>query len=171
MELKDFAKVDENGGLVLDDAAFNKALNSFVDSSVSKAVDTAKTNWEKKANEAKLSEEEKLAQARQEFEIFMRDEKKKINQEKAKAKLTGKNFTKEEIEVMLEAINDDESSLKSVDIFVAQRDKVLADYKQKLIEEMQTKQAPTTPVPSGDEEPTEHKTQKPSRRQILENYV
>ena len=170
MELKDFAKVDENGALVLDNEAFSKSLSSYVDSSVSKAVDSARANWEKKANEAKLSEAEKFAQEKQEFEQFMKTERGNINKEKAKAKLAGKNFTKEEIEVMLEAVNDDEASLKSVDVFVAQRDKVLADYKQKLLEEMQTKQDNSTPIPTPDETPTDNKPNKPSRQQILAKY-
>jgi len=170
MELKDFAKVDENGGLVLDNDAFNKSLNSYVDSSISKAIESAKANWEKKANEAKLSEEEKFAQAKQDFEIFMRNEKKSINQEKAKAKLSGKDFTKEEIDVLIESVTDDANSLKSVDVFVSQREKVLAGYKQKLIEELQTKQDSKPVPPAADNEPTEHKTHSRTRQEILNNY-
>lgn len=169
MELQEFAKVDETGALALDNDGFEKSLSSYVDSAVLKAVESARKNWEKKANDAKLSEAEKFAKEKEEFNLYMQTEKANINKEKARAKLTGKSFTEEEIDTILGGITDNADSLKTVDIFVAQRDKVLADYKQKIIEEMQTKKASETPV--AQSVPTEHKsTGGLSRQEILNKY-
>jgi hypothetical protein len=139
MELKDFATIDENGALALDNDSFTKSLNSYVDSAVSKAVETAKTNWEKKTNEAKMSEQEKFVKEKEDFATYKQTEMTNINREKARTKLSGKNFTEDEINVIISNITDNADTLNNIDVFVSQRDKVLADYKQKIIEEMQTK--------------------------------
>ena len=169
MELKDFAKVDENGALALDNDAFTKALSSYVDTAVGRAVESAKNNWEKKASDAKLSEAEKFAKEREEFALFMQTEKANINKEKARTKLAGKNFTEDEVTELLKAITDNADTLASVDVFVAQREKVLADYKQKIIEEMQTKKD-ANPLPIPEVHTTEQPKSGFSKQDILNMY-
>ena len=150
MEL-DYASFMENN----EDGSFKaldkKKLESYVDSLISKGVNSGVESYKAKIAQEqereKMTADEKLSAERKEFEKLQAEwEKTRKSQmrdiviEKAKAKLAS-NFSQSEVELFTKHITDDEKeSIAYIDSLVAERTKFLEDSKKKIIEELQSKQ-------------------------------
>lgn len=152
LDYASFMENNEDGSI----KSFDKSkLESYVDSLISKGVNSGVESYKakvaKEQEREKMSADEKLSAERKEFEKLQaeweqtrKSQMRDIVIEKAKAKLAS-NFSESEIELFTKHITDDEKeSLAYVDSLVAERTKFLEESKKKLIEELQSKQPPTT---------------------------
>ena len=132
-------------------------MASYIDSLVSKGVESYKSKVAKEQELAKMSDQEKMAQQMQEFEktkaeweATMKAQKREIVVEKASAKL-GNNFSEEEKKILLKYVTDDEKdSLKYIDSLVAERTKFIDEKTKSIIEELQSKQPTSTVEANSD---------------------
>ena len=126
-------------------------LTSYIDSCISKGVESYKAKVQKEQETAKLTEEEKLTKEREDFENLkreweqtMKSQKRDLVVEKAKAKLSSK-FSETEIKLLTSNVTDDEkTSMKYIDDLIAERDKFLEESKNKIMQELQSKQPRVT---------------------------
>lgn len=142
MDIQKFVTTKEDGTFEINSSAFQ----SEFDAEISRAVETYKNGKGKQEireqleAEAKLTAEDKLKQERAEFENYVKTAKIELNVEKAKAKLEGKGFDKDELSVILSTINEDVKTLENIDKLVAARQKVLEQVKANAIQELQQSQ-------------------------------
>ena len=143
MDIQKFVTTKEDGSWEIDKEGFQSAF----DAEISRAVEKFKNGKGKEEirqqleQEAKLSAEEKLKQEREEFEAYKLQAKIELNKEKAKAKMEGKGFSDDELEILLSTINEDsEKSLETVDKLIKAREAVLEQTKQSAIQGLQQSQ-------------------------------
>jgi hypothetical protein len=144
-DFSSFMQKGEDGAI----SSFDETkFNSFIDSEISKAVESFKTKFEKEQARASMNEQEKLQeqlkefeQAKAEFEASMKAQKTELVKTKAETKLKSANFTDKEIELLTKYVTEDEkASLAVIDEMIAERTKYMDDSKKKIIEELQGKQ-------------------------------
>lgn len=175
MDIQKFVMTKEDGSMEIDKEGFQSAL----DAEISRAVEKFKNGKGKEEirqqleQEAKLSAEEKLKQEREEFEAYKLQSKIELNREKAKAKMEGKGFSEEELEILLSTIGEDsEKSLETVDKLIKAREVVLEQTKQSAIQGLQQSQQSASKIlvkPDGSKD----ESAKPvgwTQSEILGNY-
>ena len=143
-------------------------MTSYIDSLVSKGVDSYKAKVAKEQEIAKMTNEEKLAaqmkeleKAKADWEETRKAQKREIVVERAKSKLNN-NFSETEIELLIKNVTDDEKeSMKYIDALVAERVKFVEANKKAIIEELQSKQ-PKSSVQTNTE--TAKNNQQPAKR-------
>ena len=143
-----FIEKNDDGSVKAVDEA---KMTSYIDSLVSKGVESYKAKVAKEQELAKLSDQEKVAQqlkeveiAKSEWEKTMKAQKRDIVVEKAKAKL-GDNFSDEEKVLYTKFLNDDEKeSMKYIDSVIAERNKFLEGKTKSIIEGLQSQQPTST---------------------------
>lgn len=146
MNINDFVRLNSDGELEVDNASFESMFTAEVNRAVEKyrngkGKDEIRKQLEE---EAKLTAEEKLKSEREEFERYKLETKIEINRTKARARLEGKGFTDKEVEFFLSTVNDDEDkSLKNIDILIGERAKFVEDTRKSAIENLQTQQQTT----------------------------
>lgn len=143
MNIENFVKVNEDGDLDIDKAAFQSALDAEISRAVDKyAKGKGRDEIRKQLEEeAKLTADEKLKAEREEFEEYKKSETIKLNQEKAKAKLEGKGFSEKEIEYLLGNVGiDSEKSMATLNTLIEERTKFVEETKKKAIESLQQQQ-------------------------------
>lgn len=143
--LSDFVKVDEQGNVTYDEAAFNAEL----DRARNEASTTARTNAEKELRKnltaeikqeieeaAKLSAEEKLAKREEALKAQYKDfYSKKFRDHITSSKL----FSDEECDVYMGLLGDDyDKSVESVDKIIAARKQYNETYEKQVRQELQT---------------------------------
>lgn len=167
MDYSMYLTQNEDGTQSFDKAGFEKAMQSEIDSAVSKGVDSFKKSYEQKLAQEKMSEQERFEAEKKEFEAYKISAKKEIITAKAKAKLEGKEFSKAEIDTLLGFVTDDEeASLKVIDTMVSEREKLIEENNKKFLEELQKKQ----PTPKTDANADENgKTAEPVKRKSAED--
>lgn len=161
MDLKNYAKLDENGKIVYDLEAFNAEL----DRERNKASETATSNTEKKlrttlekelrekiANEEKMTAEEKVKAERE----LLAQERLAFNKERVKNVYTSSNlFKDEEIAIFEKFITDDyEASLKIANDMVNSRKTYHENYEREFLAKMQSEE-PRNNGGSGGKKETE----------------
>lgn len=172
MDYSMYLKTNEDGTQSFDKVGFDKALQSEIDSAVSKGVETFKKSYEKKIESDKMTEREKFDAERKEFEEYRINAKKEIVSAKAKSRLEGKGFSENEITTLLNFVSDDEeASLKIIDTMVTERTKLLEDNNKKVLEQLQKQQpkvSTTSNTKAGEENKKPAKTW--SKDEILKAY-
>lgn len=149
-----FLQKDENGSITSFDES---KMASYIDSLVSKGVDSYKAKVAKEQEMSKLDGEQRLAKQMEEFEaskkeweISMKNQRRDLVVEKAKAKLAN-DFSETEIELFTKNITDDEKeSLKYIDALVAERKKFLDESQKKIIEKLQSNQPSSSTESNAD---------------------
>lgn len=149
-----FLQKDDNGSITSFDES---KMASYIDSLVSKGVDSYKAKVAKEQEMAKLDGEQRLAKQMEEFEaskkeweISMKNQRRDLVVEKAKAKLAN-DFSETEIELFTKNITDDEKeSLKYIDALVAERKKFLDESQKKIIEKLQSNQPSSSTESNAD---------------------
>ena len=143
-----FMEKNEDGSIKSFDE--NK-LSSYIDSLISKGVNTGIENYKAKVakdqEREKMTADEQLAdrlkefeKAKAEWEKDYKAQRRELVIEKAKSKLSA-NFSESEIALFTQHITEDEKeSMKYIDSLVEERAKFLEESKKKLIEELQSKQ-------------------------------
>lgn len=143
-----FMEKNEDGSIKSFDE--NK-LSSYIDSLISKGVNTGIENFKAKVakdqEREKMTADEQLAdrlkefeKAKAEWEKDYKAQRRELVIEKAKSKLSA-NFSESEIALFTQHITEDEKeSMKYIDSLVEERAKFLEESKKKLIEELQSKQ-------------------------------
>lgn len=149
MNLKDYVTVKDNGEIVIDEEAYNKALETELDRARTQASTTARGNAEKDLRksiekeirsqleeEAKLSAEEKLTKERE----TLLAERKAFNVERIKHTYQKDNlFSDDEIETLLPLISENfDESLATANKLVEARIKRNSEYEKALTEKYQT---------------------------------
>ena len=145
---------DENGSITSFDES---KMASYIDSLVSKGVDSYKAKVAKEQEMSKLDGEQRLAKQMEEFEaskkeweLSMKNQRRDLVVEKAKAKLAN-DFSETEIELFTKNITDDEKeSLKYIDALVAERKKFLDESQKKIIEKLQSNQPSSSTESNAD---------------------
>lgn len=145
-KLLSFINIDENGKVVVDEAAYKAEAQSELDKARQQASDTSAANTEKKLRaeiekevkvkleeEAKLSAEEKLEAERKKFA----EEKRAFDTERIKAIYTDAGMSEAEIEVALGLIGDDsvknlETARKFADARKAANEQALKQFQEDL---------------------------------------
>lgn len=153
-----------------------KKLQSYIDSMVGQGVTAFKTKFEKEQQKASMTEQQKFDEEKAEFEKskkdfddFMRNERTQLVVAKAKVKLSGSNFTDKEIEILSKTINDDEnSSMEMIDNLISERQKLVEQIRQKVIEEIQSNH-PKTGSQSNTKDEPKHKEVKSKTSQDIKN--
>lgn len=178
LDYTSFMENNEDGSI----KSFDKSkLESYVDSLISKSINTGIENY--KAKVAKEQEREKMTADQQlaekmkdfeklqaEWETTRKNQMRELVVEKAKSKLSA-NFSESEIELFTKYINDDEKeSMKYIDSLVAERTKFLEESKKKLIEELQSKQPPSTSQSNTDNPSSNPKPVKKTSQDIKNLY-
>ena len=114
-----FLQKDENGSITSFDES---KMASYIDSLVSKGVDSYKAKVAKEQEMSKLDGEQRLAKQMEEFEaskkeweISMKNQRRDLVVEKAKAKLAN-DFSETEIELFTKNITDDEKESLEEDV-------------------------------------------------------
>lgn len=173
MDIQKFVTQNEEGKVQIDKDAFQSEL----DAEISRAVEKFKNGKGKEEirkqleEEAKLSAEDKLQQAKAEFEEYKKGEIVKLNQAKAKAKMEGKGFTEKEVDFILSTINDDETtSLSKIDELITEREQLIANTKKTAIEGLQQGQQKVSSIVVNPDGKGEQKPQGWTKNQILELY-
>ena len=149
-----FLQKDENGSITSFDES---KMASYIDSLLSKAVASYKAKVAKEQEMSKLDGEQRLAKQMEEFEaskkeweISMKNQRRDLVIEKAKAKLAN-DFSETEIELFTKNITDDEKeSLKYIDALVAERKKFLDESQKKIIEKLQSNQPSSSTESNAD---------------------
>lgn len=149
-----FLQKDENGSITSFDES---KMASYIDSLVSKGVDSYKAKVAKEQEMSKLDGEQRLAKQMEEFEaskkeweLSMKNQRRDLVVEKAKAKLAN-DFSETEIELFTKNITDDEKeSLKYIDALVAERKKFLDESQKKIIEKLQSNQPSSSTESNAD---------------------
>lgn len=121
-------------------------LGSYIDSLVSKGVESYKAKAEKEQKMAQMTGEEQMAQLRKDFEAEkanweanMKARQREFVVKQAKSRLAD-TFSETEIELLTKNVTDnEEESLKYIDSLVEERNKFNELTKQRLIEELQRK--------------------------------
>jgi len=162
--------------------SFNESkLTSYIDSLVSKGVNAGVENYKNKQAEAeklsKMSIDEQLALKQKEFdekvsqwEQTMKQQKRELVVEKAKAKL-GDNFSKEEKELYIKYLTDDEKeSMKYIDSIVAERNKFLEEKTKSILESLQKKQPVSSSQSNTANEDSPKSSVKRTQQEIKEFY-
>lgn len=174
MDIQKYVVQNEDGTVQIDKDTFQSEL----DAEISRAVEKFKNGKGKEEirkqleEEAKLSAEEKLQQAKTEFEEYKKGEIVKLNQAKAKAKMEGKGFTEKEVGFILSTINDDETtSLSKIDELIAEREQLIANTKKSAIEGLQQGQQKINSIVVNPDGKSEGKPQEVwTKSKILETY-
>lgn len=150
MDIKKYVRTNDDGSYEIDQEGFQAELDAEIGRAVEKfrngkGKDEIRKQLEE---EAKLSAEQKLQKEREEFEQYVLQSKIALNRDKAKAKMEGKGFTDEELDIILTStISDDEAkSLATIEKLVNARTKMLEDTKQAAISGLQQKQVVTPTV-------------------------
>lgn len=139
-----FLEKNEDGSI----KSFDESkMTSYIDSLVSRGVDSYKAKVAKEQEIAKMTNEEKLAaqmkeleKAKADWEETRKAQKREIVVERAKSKLNN-NFSEAEIELLVKHVTDDEKeSMKYIDALIAERSKFVEEKTKSIIEELQSKQ-------------------------------
>lgn len=149
-----FLQKDDNGSITSFDES---KMASYIDSLVSKGVDSYKAKVAKEQEMSKLDGEQRLAKQMEEFEaskkeweLSMKNQRRDLVVEKAKAKLAN-DFSETEIELFTKNITDAEKeSLKYIDALVAERKKFLDESQKKIIEKLQSNQPSSSTESNAD---------------------
>ena len=151
LDISKFVTVDENGKAVID----NDAYQSAIDAEFRKALDKNSENTKKKLEaeirqtleqEAKLSAEEKLKKDKEDFENYKKEEIRKFAHERAKVKMTDAEMGEDEINTYLELVNSHEDIAK-IEKLIETRKKNQEELKKKWQEELVNSQ----PNPNGNQ--------------------
>ena len=171
MDYSMYLKTNEDGTQTFDNAGFQKAMQSEIDSAVSKGVETFKKSYEQKLANEKLSEQEKFENEKKEFEAYRINAKKEIVSAKAKARLEGKGFSETEISTLLGFVSDDEdASLKVIDTMVAERTKFIDDTNKKVLEELQKNQPKVSTTSNAEKTGKQAPVKQKTAEEILQSY-
>lgn len=144
IDLKNFAKVDESGKLVLDNDGFTKefdrAINSACETAIANAEKKLRSSIEKDIRtkieeEAQLTADQKLEEKIKEFEARQKEfNRREIKQVYSASTL----FGEDEIEMLLSTIGDDqEKNLENANRFVTHRKKFVEDQERDFKARMQ----------------------------------
>ena len=146
MDILKYVKIVD-GNIELDKEGFEKEFNSEKDSKVSKEVETFKTNYQKKLDNEKLSDKEKLDNAIKELEeqkiAFEKEKLEKIaelNKKTAKSLAENKGLSERELEIQLRLINESDESLDIFKDYLAERQKSFEEFAKKTKEDLQSNQ-------------------------------
>lgn len=179
LDINKFIRTDDEGKTVVDIDAYNKALESHVDSRIGSAVDKYKSgslrNELKKELEAEINmtAEEALKKEREEFENYKKEQTLEIIKNKSKSVLATGGFNDDEIDEYLKLVTDNEGdSLATMNKFVELRAKLIEDTKKQAIENLQKKEpetAKSTVTFSGSEKDAP-KSKRATREEIMELY-
>lgn len=169
-----FMEANEDGSFKLSDTS---KLDSYIDSMVSKGVESYKTKLAKEQERAKMTEQEQYAEKLKEIEQMKLDwenekktQMKAIISEKAKTKLST-NFSKKEIELFLTHITDNEKeSMKYIDAIVEERNNFIEETKKKLIEELQSNEPKTKTQANSNNGSSNRQEVKKTSQQIKDMY-
>lgn len=168
-----FMQKDDNGSITSFDES---KLSSYIDSLVSKGVESYKAKVAKEQEMSKLDGEQRLAKQMEEFEASkkewetsMKAQKRELVVEKAKTKLAT-DFSENEIALLTKNITDDEKeSLKYIDELVAERKKFLDESQKKFLEKLQGNQ-PSSDSQSNADGKIEKPAQGYSANEIKDRY-
>lgn len=173
MDIQKYVTQNSEGKVEINQDAFKSAF----DAEISRAVESFKNGKGKEEirkqleEEAKLSAEEKLQQAKADFEEYKKGEIVKLNQAKAKAKMEGKGFTEKEVDFILSTINDDETaSLSKIDELVTERQQLIENTKKTAIEGLQQGQQKAGSIVVNPDGKNEQKAKDWTKNQILDYY-
>ena len=145
MDIKDFVSIAEDGTLKINEDGFRSALDKHTTGSIetfkkNSMADLKTTIRNELEAEAKLSADEKLKKDRDDFEAYKKQEYVKLNQDKAKALFEGKGLSEKETEIYLKQVTDNADSLEILKTLMAEREKIMSDFKQKTLQELQSGQ-------------------------------
>ena len=151
-------------------------MTSYIDSLVSKGVESYKAKTAKEAEIAKMTADEQLNARIKEFEkqqaeweVTVKSQKRDIVVEKAKAKL-GDNFSEDEKKLLLQNVTDDEkTSMKYIETLVAERLKFIEEKTKSIIDELQSKQ-PTSNSQSNSKDEGSQTTPVKKNLQDIKNF-
>ena len=152
-------------------------LTSYIDSLVSKGVESYKAKTAKEAEIAKMTADEQLNARIKEFEkqqaeweVTLKNQKKDIVVEKAKAKL-GDNFSEEEKKLLLQNVTDDEkASMKYIETLVAERTKFIEEKTKSIIDKLQSQQPASNTQANSDNGNNQQKPVKKNAQEIRNMY-
>lgn len=147
MDIQKYATLSDDGKISYNTEEFAKDFQSEIDSRIGKAIETFKKGSmrdeirKELEEEAKLSADEKLKKEREEFEAYRKAEKLNLSKAKVKSILSEDKFSKEEIEILLGEVTDDENaSIEKANKLLEARVKMLEEIKKKAIEDLQANQ-------------------------------
>ena len=152
-------------------------LTSYIDSLVSKGVESYKAKTAKEAELAKMTADEQLNARIKEFETkqaeWEANQKKQMRDiviERAKTRL-GENFSEEEKKLLLLNVTDNEKeSMKYIDSLVAERTKFIEEKTKSIIEKLQSKQPTSSSQANSQDEGSQTKPVKKSSQDIRKIY-
>lgn len=168
-----FMEKNDDGSIKVDTIK----LDSYIDSMVSKGVESYKNKVAKEQERAKMTEQEQYADKLKEIEQMKLDwenekktQMKEIISEKAKTKLST-NFSEKEIKLFLNHITDNEKeSMAYIDAIVEERNKFIDETKKKLIEELQSNEPKTKTQTNSTNGSSNQKVVKRTSQEIKDMY-
>lgn len=169
-------KNDDGSVKSFDESKFASYVDSLISKGVNSGVENYKNKVAKEQELSKMSDQEKFTKEKEDFEKLksdwettMKQQKRELVVEKAKAKLAN-NFSESEIALLTANVSDDEkSSLKYIDDLVAERTKFIDAKTKEIIEKIQSKQPVITTQSNTKNESTNQNAVKQKTAQEIKN--
>lgn len=169
-------KNDDGSVKSFDESKFASYVDSLISKGVNSGVENYKNKVAKEQELSKMSDQEKFTKEKEDFEKLksdwettMKQQKRELVVEKAKAKLAN-NFSESEIALLTANVSDDEkSSLKYIDDLVAERIKFIDAKTKEIIEKIQSKQPVITTQSNTKNESTNQNAVKQKTAQEIKN--